>query len=137
MTNEETQDKAYDAETDNQQMPPPHHASYQNYQGQQSNGYGPYNRPQRPYKPDSNMILAIVSTIFGFLPFGIIAIIYAAKVENLYYQGLYDEAYQASNNAKKWAIISLICIACLIGFWILFVILVTAGAIGALPMLLD
>ena len=35
-----------------------------------------------------------------------VSIVYASKVDGLYRAGLYDEAQRASDEAKKWAIIS-------------------------------
>ncbi len=60
---------------------------------------------QQPVKPDTHMVLAILSTVFCCLPTGIYAIILANKVDKLYYSGLYDEAEEASNGAKRWSII--------------------------------
>lgn len=60
---------------------------------------------QQPIKPDSNMMLAMLSTLFCCVPTGIYAIILASKVDKLYYAGEYDEAEKASNSAKKWSII--------------------------------
>lgn len=80
------------------------------------------------YKPDSYLILSIISTIFGCLPLGIVAIIYASKVENLYFNGRYEEACHASNEAKKWSIISLIVLAVMLVLYFIF-IFVSAGLI--------
>ena len=74
---------------------------------------------QQQIKPDSNMILAILSTIFCCLPIGIYAIILANKVDKLYYAGQYFEAEEASKGAKKWSIIG--AVLALIG-WIIYVI---------------
>ena len=70
-----------------------------------------YNTPNNqsgfiPAKPDNNMLWAILSTVCCCLPFGIVSIVYASKVDGLYRAGLYDEAQRASDEAKKWAIIS-------------------------------
>lgn len=69
----------------------------------------PYARPesQAPMpRPDSYLVWAILSTILCCLPFGIVSIVYAAKVDSLYAAGNYREAQAASTNARKWAIIS-------------------------------
>lgn len=60
--------------------------------------------PQIP--PGNNLVWAILTTIFCCLPFGIVAIIYAAKVNSLWAAGAYGEAYEASRKAKNWSIIS-------------------------------
>lgn len=59
-----------------------------------------------PAKPDSYMLWAILSTICCCVPFGIVSIIYAAKVNGLYQTQQYEAAEKASADAKKWAIIS-------------------------------
>lgn len=61
---------------------------------------------QRPVMPPSFLVWSILATIFCCLPFGIVAIVKSAKVESLYIQGDYGQSLQASNDAKKWCIIS-------------------------------
>ena len=56
--------------------------------------------------PDNYLVWAILSTICCCLPFGIVSIVYSVKVNDLFRQGLVNEAQQAADNAKKWAIIS-------------------------------
>jgi hypothetical protein len=51
---------------------------------------------------------SIVVTLFCCLPAGIASIVYAAKVEGLKASGNFAAAKEASDNAKKWAIISLV-----------------------------
>lgn len=60
---------------------------------------------QQP-RPESNMLWAILSTLFCCLPFGIVSIIYASKVDGLYAAGDYEGAQKASDDAKKYAIIA-------------------------------
>jgi hypothetical protein len=56
--------------------------------------------------PDNYLVWAILTTLFCCLPTGIVSIVYSTKVSGLWAQGQYAEAHAASNNAKKWAIIS-------------------------------
>ena len=65
-----------------------------------------YNSNIMPPKPDNYLVWAILSTICCCLPFGIVSIVYAAKVNSLYMAQQYDLAENASQNAKKWAIIA-------------------------------
>lgn len=51
---------------------------------------------------------SIVVTIFCCLPFGIAAIVYAAKVDGLLASGNIQAAQAASKYAKKWMLIALI-----------------------------
>lgn len=55
-------------------------------------------------RPDSNLVWAILCTIFCCLPLGIVAIVYAAKVDSLYNSGNYEEAQRASDKARKFSI---------------------------------
>ena len=58
--------------------------------------------------PPSNLVWAIVSTILCCLPTGIVAIVYACKVDNLYLMGDYQGAVEASNKARNWATADLV-----------------------------
>ncbi len=77
----------------------------QNYQQQ---GYQQQNYQQQNDSyvapPSSNLVWAILSTLFCCLPFGIVSIVYASKVESFWSIGQREAAYDASNKAKKWAI---------------------------------
>jgi len=61
---------------------------------------------QPPQKPDNYLPWAIVSTLLCCLPFGIVAIIYSAKVDSEWNAGRYDAAIAAAASAKKWTWIS-------------------------------
>lgn len=72
---------------------------------------GPVGGPQPPYppqpphpgeKPDNFLAWAILSTIFCCLPFGIVSIVYASKVNGLWYAGEYEEARIAASKARTW-----------------------------------
>lgn len=59
---------------------------------------------------------SVVATVVGLpfccllaMPFGIVAIVFAAKVEGLRVQGDIFGATTASNNAKTWMIVSFVC----------------------------
>ncbi len=58
---------------------------------------------QQQTLPNSHLVWAVFS-IFFCLPFGILAIINATKVSNLWALGQYPEAYAAANTAKKFAV---------------------------------
>lgn len=61
-----------------------------------------------PLKPNNNMVMAILCTVCCCLPFGIYAIIKASKVNGFYMAGMYNEAVNAANEAKKWSTIGII-----------------------------
>lgn len=84
-------------------------------------GYG------MPPKPDNYLVWAILSTILCCLPFGIVSIVQAAKVDGLYTAGQYDESRRASESAKKWAIISAVT-GLVVG--VLYVLLVVVAGVA-------
>jgi hypothetical protein len=59
-------------------------------------------------KPKSNMVYAILVTLFCCLPFGIVAIVYAAQVEAKWNVGDWRGAERASRSAKNWALASVV-----------------------------
>ena len=99
-----------------------------NFQNQvQGNPYG----PQMPQKPDNYLVWAILSTLLCCLPFGIVAIVKSSKVDTLWYAGNHAEAIQASNDAKKWSIIS--AVVGLVGglLYVIFYVVLVAIGVGA------
>jgi len=83
----------------------------------------------KPTRPNSYLALAIISTILCCLPFGIVSIIYATKVNSLYEDGHYDQAVSASKNAKTWGIVSIV--VALLG-WLIYVLFFGIALFGAL-----
>ena len=63
---------------------------------------------ETPSRSKSWLLESILITILCCLPFGIVGIVNAAKVNSLYDQGLYDESKRVSKNAKRWAMYGLI-----------------------------
>jgi hypothetical protein len=84
-------------------------------------------------EPDNYLVWAILSTVLCCLPLGIVSIVYSTKVSGLWAQGRFGEAQAASNNAKKWAIISAVVgvVAYVIGVILWFVIF--AVAVSTIP----
>lgn len=122
--------------------PPPHEP--QMAYGQQSS----YETPQQPQyeaprssrpqptgpKPKNYLVLAILSTILCCLPFGIVSIVYAAKVDNYWNAGDYFQAEAASRKAKGWMLAAVIT-SLVIG--ILYIILVAIGVSAYGPDILE
>ena len=52
----------------------------------------------RPSRPDSNLVWAILSTVFFCLPLGLVGVYYSMKVDTLYLQGKYEDAQQWLRN---------------------------------------
>lgn len=103
-------------------------ASTANKQGmsQQSNNAFAQNRPPRP---ESGLVWAILTTLFCCLPLGIVSIVFASKVDSLYAAGDYEGANQAAASAKKWALFAAIGWVVLVVLYIVFIVFL--GATGA------
>lgn len=57
-------------------------------------------------KPDNYLIWSILATVLCCLPLGVVAIVYSAKVDNLWNAGNRIGAIEAAKNAKMYTIIS-------------------------------
>src|SRR5699024_7203197 len=81
-----------------------------------------------PLKPNNWLWQSIVATILCCLPLGIVGIVYAAKVDSLYFNGQYDASERAAKKAKMWT-----AIAFTIGilYLILWIILFSTGNMPA------
>lgn len=98
----------------------------QNNQAQDNSKNLHYLRPI----PKNWLIESILVTIFCCLPFGIAGIVYATKVESLYYAGDYLAAEKASKDAKKWTIVGLVAFPIVLILYFVFVFGV--GFMGAM-----
>ena len=56
-------------------------------------------------KPNNYLALSIIATIFCCWPFGIPAIVNAARVDKYWREGDNEHAEEASKKAKRWTII--------------------------------
>jgi hypothetical protein mkanA1_03882 len=83
-----------------------------------------YERPAPPPMPDNHLVWAILSTCMCCLPFGVVSIVYATQVENLYWKGRYEEAVDKSNKARKWAMISAGAAAAIIMLYVLILLII-------------
>lgn len=106
----------------------------------QSNVYGQYGAPRRDNNvevrpmPKSWLIESVLATVFCIHVFGVVAIIYASKVESAYYAGDYETSEDSSKKAKMWLFIGLGIMAA--GFLILilfyaFIIIAAVASEGA------
>ena len=93
--------------TVSQPSPPP-------FSGQQtSTGPGDLFNPSTSYRGapthiNNNLVWAILATICCCIPTGIVSIVYAAQVNGKLSAGDFVEAQRYANNARTWAIISLV-----------------------------
>lgn len=84
-------------------------------------------QPTMP-KPNSYLALSILATIFCCLPFGIPAIVFSAKVDNLWNSGDYQGAQDASRKARNWMLVSAILGFVVIASYFVLIILGVAAA---------
>jgi len=74
-----------------------------------------------PPPPKTWLIESILVTCFCCLPFGIVGIINATKVETLYNNGNYKLALEQSNQAKKWTLWGFFI---MLAFWIIYLFII-------------
>ena len=105
--------------------------SGQQYYGQPYQGqpyYGQQQGAPNSAKPDSNLVWGILTTLLCCLPFGVVSIFKASKVDSLWYAGRYQEAYDASKSAKNWALAAAISSLVAYIIYIIFYVVVIATA---------
>lgn len=78
--------------------------------------------------PDTHLAFAILTTLFCCLPFGIVAIIKAAGVSSAFQSGNYELAQKNSADAAKWSRVALICGIVFYLLYVLFFVVLGAGA---------
>lgn len=81
-------------------------------------------------KPDNYLVWAILCTVLCCLPLGIVSIVYSAKVDGLYRSGEYEEAQEAADKAKKYAMYGAIS-GVIVGV-IYFAIIIAGGVLGTM-----
>ncbi|WP_315206187.1 CD225/dispanin family protein [Alloprevotella tannerae] len=116
-----------------QQQVQPQPMNINNFQQTQQpmNTQPPFQQPnnqQMPPQPDNYLVWAILVTVLCCLPFGVASIIYSVKVGSLYAQGDYNGAVDASQKAKKFAMIGGIGGLVFIIIYIIFMVIAGAGA---------
>jgi hypothetical protein len=77
-----------------------------------------------PLKPHNWLWQSIVATILCCIPFGIVGIVYAAKVDSFYFNGQYEDSERAARKAKMWTIIAFMFG---VAYWIVSIILFSTG----------
>jgi len=80
----------------------------------------------RPTVPN-HLVEAILVTLLCCVPFGVVAIVYAAQVNGKLAAGDYEGAVKASNNAKTWVWASA-GVGLVVG--LLYAVLVALGAVS-------
>lgn len=95
------------------------------------NHNGDLSRGDIPPMPKTWLVESILVTLLCCLPFGIVGIIKASKVESLYYRGMYEEARRASYDAKTFVLIGSI-----LGL-VIFILYSTLALVGAFAGMAD
>ncbi|HIX63790.1 MAG TPA: CD225/dispanin family protein [Candidatus Mediterraneibacter colneyensis] len=81
---------------------------YQNNQYQGVPTYQSNNAPEKQINWVPYLVLSIISTVCCCLPFGIVAIVYSAKINSAMSAGDYAAAEKASKTARIWIIVAFI-----------------------------
>ena len=99
------------------------------YGGQYGGGHNPggFGGPPGP-PPENNLVWAILSTLFCCLPLGIVAIVKAANVNSLWAAGQFQQAQQASQDAKKFALWGAIAGVVVGVLYFVFIMVAAAGS---------
>lgn len=102
----------------------------QNYT-QQNQGYYQQNNfngmPQKPVNWVPYLILSIISTLCCCLPFGVVGIVFSAKINSAMLAGNLEEAQNKAKMARIWIIVSFA-----IGLltWLIYMVLIVTGAVS-------
>lgn len=86
--------------------PPPPAYGYPGQPPGLNQAVGPPGTPTYSLPPNNYLVWAILSTLVGCLPLGVVSIVKATSVNTLWFQGRYGEALQASRSARNWALAS-------------------------------
>lgn len=102
----------------------------QNY-NQQNQGYYQQNNfngmPQKPVNWVPYLILSIISTLCCCLPFGVVGIVFSAKINSAMLAGNLEEAQNNAKMARIWIIVSF---AIGILTWLIYMALIVTGAVS-------
>lgn len=102
----------------------------QNY-NQQNQGYYQQNNfngmPQKPVNWVPYLILSIISTLCCCLPFGVVGIVFSAKINSAMLAGNLEEAQNNAKMARIWIIVSFA-----IGLltWLIYMVLIVTVAVS-------
>ena len=115
------------AESGNNENPYQYGNDRQNNENPYQYGNGTYSQPQKPINGTPYLIFAIISTLLCCLPLGIVAIVYASKINSLQKNGDYAGAQNAAKKAKLFTIISAAAALIVTIFYIIFAVVIGIG----------
>ena len=83
--------------------------------------------PQKPVNWVPYLILSIISTLCCCLPFGVVGIVFSAKINSAMLAGNLEEAQNNAKMARIWIIVSFA-----IGLltWLIYMVLIVTGAVS-------
>lgn len=82
-------------------------------------------------KPKTWLVEAILCTILACLPFGIVAIVYAANVDSQWNARQYAQARHSASLAKTWVLVSFFVA---LAFWVIYILMVIVAVSTASRM---
>ena len=115
------------AEQDNEN-PYQYGSTGQNTSADYNANNGTYGQPQKPINGTTYLIFAIISTLLRCLPLGIVAIVYASKINSLQRNGDYAGAQNAAKKAKMFTIIGTVAALVVSIFYIIFAVVIEIGS---------
>lgn len=115
------------AEQDNEN-PYQYGSAGQNTSADYNANNGTYGQPQKPINGTTYLIFAIISTLLCCLPLGIVAIVYACKINSLQKNGDYAGAQNAAKKAKMFTIIGTVAALVVSIFYIIFAVVIGIGS---------
>ena len=85
----------------------------------------------RPPMPKTWLVESILVMVLCCLPFGLVGLVYASKVETAYWAKDYAQAGRYSQSAKKWTLWGVGCAA---GCVVLYLLIVLVAAVAGLAV---
>ena len=91
-----------------------------------------FQEPPKTYQEVPNhLVKAILVTLFCCLPFGVIAIVFAAQVNSQVQAGNTTEALRLSNQANTWGNVGMICGLIPIVLYVILMLIGVASGVAA------
>lgn len=118
----------YGSAEQNNENPYQYGSAGQNTSADYNANNGTYGQPQKPINGTTYLIFAIISTILCCLPLGIVAIVYASKINSLQRNGDYAGAQNAAKKAKMFTIIGTVAALVVSIFYIIFAVVIGIGS---------
>lgn len=118
----------YGSAGQNNENPYQYGSTGQNTSADYNANNGTYGQPQKPINGTTYLIFAIISTLLCCLPLGIVAIVYASKINSLQRSGDYAGAQNAAKKAKMFTIIGTVAALVVSIFYIIFAIVIGIGS---------